>query len=87
MVTAIPHFISTVVMAGLILVFLEPKGLVGQQMHLFGFQAKVNIIGIANYFKYIYAVSDMWQAHGLQQHNLFGKHCQELIQSYTKRLK
>ncbi len=63
-VTAIPHFISTVVMAGLILVFLEPAGLVGRQMHLFGFEAKVSIMGIANYFKYIYAVSDMWQHMG-----------------------
>ncbi len=64
MVTAIPHFISTVVMAGLILVFLEPRGLVARYMYIFGFDEAVNVMGLANLFKYVYALSDMWQHMG-----------------------
>ncbi|MFN0002200.1 MAG: ABC transporter permease subunit [Pseudohongiellaceae bacterium] len=64
MVTAVPHFISTVVMSGLILVFLQPTGLVGKQMRLIGLDASVSIMGVADLFKYIYAISDMWQHMG-----------------------
>ncbi len=64
LVTAIPHFISTVVMAGLVLLFLEPKGFIGRQMHIFGIQDSVSIMGVADLFKYIYALSDMWQHMG-----------------------
>jgi putative aldouronate transport system permease protein len=56
-----PHFISTVVMVGIILLFLSPgSGLIGNLYRLFGVQAP-NLIGKANVFSSIYVWSDVWQ--------------------------
>jgi putative aldouronate transport system permease protein len=59
-----PYFISTVVMAGLILQFLDlRRGPVNLLLQLFGFDT-VHFMGIANYFPSIYVWSGVWQNTG-----------------------
>ena len=64
MVTYAPHFISTVVLAGMILIFLEsPNGLVNQFISLFGLQP-VDFMARENMFNDIYVWSGVWQGMG-----------------------
>jgi putative aldouronate transport system permease protein len=60
MITYAPHFISTVVMSGMILLFLSPTGEIGKIFGLFGMKA-ANYLGIPQDFKFVYALTDMWQ--------------------------
>jgi putative aldouronate transport system permease protein len=63
-VTYLPHFISTVVMVGLILILLSPGGgLIGQVYRLFG-KAAPNLMGNPRVFSSIYVWSDVWQHSG-----------------------
>ena len=63
-VTYMPHFISTVVIVGMISVFLSPEsGLYGQLAHFLGLEPK-NILGDAGMFRTIYVLSDIWQHTG-----------------------
>lgn len=63
-ITYLPHFISTVVMVGLILIVLSPgSGLIGQIFQLFGKTAP-NLMGSASAFASIYVWSDVWQHTG-----------------------
>ncbi len=63
-VTYLPHFISTVVMVGLIMIFLSPgSGLIGQAYRLFGAEAP-NLMGNASAFSHIYVWTDIWQHAG-----------------------
>lgn len=60
----LPHFISTVVMVGLLLIWLSPsRGLLGAMYGLFGKTAP-NIMGEAGAFRSIYVWSDVWQHAG-----------------------
>lgn len=60
-VTYLPHFISTMVMCGLILIFLSPSnGLFANIARLLGFQFP-NIMANPSAFKHIYVWSDIWQ--------------------------
>ncbi len=60
----LPHFISTVVMVGLLLIWLSPSsGLIGTLYGLFGAEAP-NIMGDKNAFASIYVWSDVWQHMG-----------------------
>lgn len=60
-VTYMPHFISTVVLVGLILIFLSPgSGLIGAVYKLFGGEAP-NLMASPSAFKHIYVWSDIWQ--------------------------
>lgn len=60
-VSYMPHFISTVVMVGLMLILLSPStGLVGHLYKLFGAEAP-DLIGSAGWFSSIYVWSDVWQ--------------------------
>ena len=64
MVTYAPHFISTVVMVGLILQFLSPQiGIVNNLIKLFGGE-QINFLGKAEYFRHIYVWTGIWQATG-----------------------
>ena len=63
MVTYAPHFISTVVMCGMILLFLAPNGEMGKLFKWLGLEP-INFMGIAAAFKYVYALTDMWQHMG-----------------------
>jgi putative aldouronate transport system permease protein len=60
----LPHFISTVVMVSLIIIWLAPNsGLLGNIFALFGAQAP-NLMGEASAFSSIYVWSDVWQHMG-----------------------
>jgi multiple sugar transport system permease protein/putative aldouronate transport system permease protein len=64
MVTYAPHFISVVVMVGLIMQFLSPRtGPLAFLGRLFGFEP-VNAMGDPALFKSIYVWSDVWQHTG-----------------------
>ena len=60
-VTYLPHFISTMVMCGLILIFLSPSsGLFANLFKLFG-ATFPNLMASATSFKHVYVWSDIWQ--------------------------
>ena len=59
--TYLPHFISTVVMAGMIILFLSPSQ--GVIARLFGYigVAFPNVMGNAKAFPWIYVLTELWQ--------------------------
>ncbi|WP_020429018.1 ABC transporter permease [Paenibacillus riograndensis] len=60
-VSYMPHFISTVVMVGLMMILLSPStGLVGNLYSLFGKEAP-DLMGSAGWFSSVYVWSDVWQ--------------------------
>lgn len=63
-VTYMPHFISTVVVVGILNLLLSPgSGLIGHAANFFGVDAP-NLLGSAGAFKHIYVWSDVWQHAG-----------------------
>ncbi len=59
--TYLPHFISTVVMCGMLILFLSPStGIISKLVGLFGFQLP-NLMGSAAAFPHIYVWSEAWQ--------------------------
>lgn len=59
-----PHFISTVVMAGIIFLFLSPEtGMINKIIGLFGGES-INFMGDPNWFRPVYVLSDIWQNAG-----------------------
>lgn len=63
-VTYMPHFISTVVMVGLITLLLSPgSGVFGAICNALGFDAP-NLMGKAGAFKHLYVWTDIWQHAG-----------------------
>ncbi|TDF91248.1 sugar ABC transporter permease [Paenibacillus piri] len=61
MVTYAPHFISVVVMVGIIFQMLDPRiGLVTLMLKALGFDS-VSLLGNADYFQSIYVWSGVWQ--------------------------
>jgi putative aldouronate transport system permease protein len=63
-VTYAPHFISTVVMAGMIVLFLSPQsGIINKLIEAFG-KEPINFMYEAKYFKTIYVFSGLWQNAG-----------------------
>ena len=64
MVSYMPHFISTVVMVGIILQFLDVRsGLLNMVLALFG-KDPVNFMAKPEYFRTIYVFSGVWQSLG-----------------------
>ena len=64
-VTYLPHFISTVVMVGIMLIVLSPSsGLFGNIARMFGVVDPPNLMGQAGAFQSIYVWSDVWQHAG-----------------------
>jgi putative aldouronate transport system permease protein len=60
-ITYLPHFISTMVMCGLILIFLSPSsGLFANIARLLGTEFP-NLMASASGFKHVYVWSDIWQ--------------------------
>jgi len=60
-ITYLPHFISTMVMCGLILIFLSPSsGLFANLFKLLGHELP-NVMSSAAGFKHVYVWSDIWQ--------------------------
>lgn len=63
-VSYLPHFISTVVMVGLLLILLSPStGLIGNIFRLLGAEAP-NLMGSPDAFSSVYVWSDVWQHTG-----------------------
>jgi putative aldouronate transport system permease protein len=59
-----PHFISTVVMVGMILIFLSPRsGVINKIIEFFGGQP-IFFMGKREYFKSIFVFSGVWQSTG-----------------------
>lgn len=64
MVTYFPHFISTVVMASMIILFLNPRvGIAASVARLLG-QEPADYMGVSALFPWIYVFSDIWQRAG-----------------------
>jgi len=64
MITYAPHFISVVVMVGIILEMLDPRnGIVNTVLKLIGL-TPINFMGVPEYFKSIYVWSGIWQSVG-----------------------
>ena len=60
-VSYLPHFISTVVMAGMLILFLSPStGIIAKLVGLLGFKLP-NLMGSAKAFPHIYVWSEAWQ--------------------------
>lgn len=63
-ITYMPHFISTVVVVGLMTLLLSPgSGIFGAICNLFGFEAP-NLLGQPSAFKHLYVWTDVWQHAG-----------------------
>ncbi|GKU82060.1 sugar ABC transporter permease [Niallia sp. NCCP-28] len=59
--TYLPHFISTMVMCGMILIFLSPSnGLIANFLGLIGIEMP-NVLSKSTFFSSIYVWSDIWQ--------------------------
>lgn len=63
-VTYLPHFISTVVMCGMIILFLSPStGIIAKLVGMLGFKLP-NLMGSASAFPSIYVWTEAWQHTG-----------------------
>lgn len=62
-VTYLPHFISLVVICGMIMNFLKPEGVLTSFFSLFG-AARVNHMLVPSEFKAVYIASGIWQEVG-----------------------
>lgn len=61
-VTYMPHFISTVVLVGMVTVFLNVNtGLYGQVARLLGAEKPLNLLGSPGAFTWVYVFSGIWQ--------------------------
>ena len=58
-VSYMPHFISTVVIAGMVLQFTATDGFLTQLMTLFGYP-KPNLMMNPSFFQPLYVISDIW---------------------------
>lgn len=64
MVTYLPHFISTVIIVGLIqLIFNTQSGIVNNIIQIFAGE-KINFLGHSKYFRSLYVWSGVWQGMG-----------------------
>lgn len=63
MITYAPHFISTVVVCSMIILFLNREGLINMIIRFFGGETK-DFISIPAAFAPIFAISDLWQGLG-----------------------
>ena len=62
-ITYLPHFISTVVICGMVKSFTDRAGFINDIIALFG-GTRTTMLGDASYFVPIYVISDIWQQVG-----------------------
>lgn len=62
--TYLPHFISTVVICGIIVDFTSNDGIVTSLARLLGYKANMGMLLNPRYFRPIYVLSDVWQDTG-----------------------
>lgn len=63
MITYAPHFISTVVLVGMLNVFLSESGIINQLLNMLGLRS-VPFLSDAGMFRHIYVWSHIWQRTG-----------------------
>lgn len=64
-ITYMPHFISTVVLVGMLSIFFSPRnGIVNELLELFGGSGDIYFMGKAEYFPHMYVWSEVWQQMG-----------------------
>ncbi len=63
MITYAPHFVSTVVVCSMLLLFLNREGLINNIVAFFGGERR-DFMAIPGAFAPIYAISDLWQGLG-----------------------
>lgn len=61
LITYAPHFISVVVMVGIIFMILDPRGPLNSLLSILGVKEGINFMGEAGYFKSIFVMSGIWQ--------------------------
>ena len=64
MITYAPHFVSTVVVCSMLMLFLDKDGLINNIIAFFGGE-RVSYLSVPSAFAPIYAISDLWQGLGL----------------------
>lgn len=62
-ITYLPHFISTIVVCGMITQFLARDGFIVDMLVFFGME-RTALLGHPEYFRAIYVISDIWQSVG-----------------------
>jgi len=62
-ITYVPHFLSTVVVAGMLVNFLASDGLINQIRKLFGAES-ISFLALPEWFRTIFIGSDIWQGLG-----------------------
>lgn len=60
-ITYIPHFISMVVICGMIKSFVSDTGVIGMAISILTGKEPVNLLNYAENFRAIYIISDIWQ--------------------------
>ena len=63
MITYAPHFVSTVVVCSMLMLFLDKDGLINNIIAFFGGE-RVSYLSVPSDFAPIYAISDLWQGLG-----------------------
>ena len=63
-ISYMPHFISTVVICGMVTMFVSEKGFITQLLTFFGGEGGVSLLSKAEYFVPIYVISGIWQEVG-----------------------
>lgn len=64
-ITYMPHFISTVVLVGMISLFFSPRsGIVNTLLSFVGGAGNTYFMGVADYFPHLYVWSGVWQGMG-----------------------
>ncbi len=59
-----PHFISTVVVCGMVILFLSPtSGIINKGLNLFGIES-ISFMQQPGMFKWVYVISGLWQGTG-----------------------
>ena len=62
-ITYLPHFISIIVICGMITQFVARDGFITDLLVMFGFE-RTALLGHPEYFRTIYVISDIWQGIG-----------------------
>lgn len=64
-ITYMPHFISTVVIVGMISIFFSPRsGIVNTLLSFFGGSGNIYFMGKGSYFSHLYVWTSLWQSMG-----------------------
>ncbi len=63
-VSYMPHFISSVVACGIVILFVQSNGLVTTLLNWLGLVPRADLLAFPVYFRSVYVASDIWQAVG-----------------------